>query len=420
MPEISWIVCQLGAREHYAVPRAIAQRGNLYCLLTDAWEASDSVLGQFDKRLRERFHSDLANEHVRAWTVGLVAFETWARLRRLSGWDLILARNRWFQNRISRYLLTLFPKSVSNPSCVDQRPVVFCYSYTALAPFRAAKRRGWRTILGQIDPGRYHDRIVADLYNRCPQYAHDRQFAPAEYWTAWHEECSLADVIMVNSEWSKTALLAEGVAAEQIAVVPLAYQPPSGSEGISRHHPEAISSERPLRVLFLGNVNLCKGIHDLACAAELLKDAPVVFDVVGNQTSVPPGLSTGNVRFHGKVSRTEVSVWYQHADLFVLPTYSDGFALTQLEAMAYGLPVIATPRCGSVVQPGLNGWLIEPGCPEQLAGVIREVISHPFALAEMSAAATRRAGEFSIERLTDSLCQLEIASRNCSFLTTKQ
>ena len=40
---------------------------------------------------------------------------------------------------------------------------------------------------------------------------------------------------------------------------------------------------------------------------------------------------------------------YRSADLFVIPTLSDGFAITQLEAMAHGLPVIATPHCAEVI-----------------------------------------------------------------------
>ena len=406
----SWIVCQLGAREHYSIPLTLLRYNKLHSLATDAWVHPESVIGIFHRRLRERYQADLAHASVKSWTRSLLAFEAASLLRRRSGWSLTIARNKWFQTRVARYLAAI-PQSTIR----EFKPVVFSYSYTALAPFRIAKKRGWRTILGQIDPGRQHERIIADLYERHPQYADSRQFPPADYWKAWREECSLADVIVVNSEWSKEALLAEGIPAEQIEVVPLAYQPPSESRAVGRDYPNAISRQRPLRVLFLGNVNVCKGIEDLARAAELLKDAPVMFDVVGSHSLVPEMMAE-NVRFHGAVSRTEVSTWYRRADLFVLPTHSDGFGLTQPEAMAYGLPVIATTRCGQVVQPGLTGWLVEPGCPQQLAAVIRDVISHPTALAEMSAAATRRAREFSIERLSDHLCQLELSSGKSSGL----
>ena len=58
-----------------------------------------------------------------------------------------------------------------------------------------------------------------------------------------------------------------------------------------------------------------------------------------------------NVRWVGPIARGEVAKWYREADVFMFPTHSDGFGLTQLEAQAWKLPVIASPFCGEVVQP---------------------------------------------------------------------
>jgi glycosyltransferase involved in cell wall biosynthesis len=265
-------------------------------------------------------------------------------------------------------------------------------------------------VLGQIDAGRQHEKVIKDLNDQYPQYSDQWQFAPPDYWAAWREECQLADVIIVNSEWSRTAMLAEGVPSEKLIIVPLAYEQPSSSCGYGRTYPKLFSRQRPLRILFLGNGNVCKGILDVIAAAERLSDLPVVFDVVGHHITLPE-LRMDNVSLHGAVPRSEVSTWYRNADLFVLPTHSDGFALTQLEAMAHGLPVITTRRCGSVVQPGVNGWLIEPGSPQQLAEVIREALSCSAQLAEMSAAALQRAKEFSIETLSNRLCQIDFTPK---------
>ena len=62
--------------------------------------------------------------------------------------------------------------------------------------------------------------------------------------------------------------------------------------------------------------------------------------------------------FLGTVTRQAVGNLYRRSDLFVLATISDGFALTQIEAMSYGLPVIATPNCGPVVTPGVDGLIV--------------------------------------------------------------
>lgn len=58
------------------------------------------------------------------------------------------------------------------------------------------------------------------------------------------------------------------------------------------------------------------------------------------------------------------------SDVFVLPTLSDGFAITQLEALAHGLPVITTPNCGRVVEDGKTGFIVPPRDSQKLAEAI--------------------------------------------------
>src|SRR6266576_5171266 len=99
-----WFCSQLGAREHYAIPRALFRQGVLEQLATDAWVRPSSPLATVSHTLSERFHPDLTSARVRAWNSGLLAFELAARLKQLSGWPLILARNHWFQRRVASFL----------------------------------------------------------------------------------------------------------------------------------------------------------------------------------------------------------------------------------------------------------------------------------------------------------------------------
>ena len=85
-----------------------------------------------------------------------------------------------------------------------------CLQLCAEEIFKFAKDRGWRTVLGQIDPGPAEERIVADLDNTSAIKHKHWEPAPADYWKRWRNECALADKIVVNSEWSKDALLGEG------------------------------------------------------------------------------------------------------------------------------------------------------------------------------------------------------------------
>jgi len=86
------------------------------------------------------------------------------------------------------------------------------------------------------------------------------------------------------------------------------------------------------------------------------------------------------------------------ADVLVFPTLSDGFGLVQLEAMAQGLPVIATSACGEVVRDGWDGFVVPPGDVESLVEALRRLRREPDLYAAMSQAALGRATEFGPER----------------------
>src|SRR5438094_5272391 len=217
---MKWICCQLGAREHYAIPRALSRQGSLDQLLTDAWVPPGSPLAALPFGLRERFHPDLSAAPVQAWNSRLLAFELAARLKRLTGWPLILARNYWFQRKVVTYL------SSSQLSVVGSQPILFAYSYAARDIFRFAKTQGWKTILGQIDPGPIEEEIVAAEAEREPSFAPNWTRAPADYWKSWREECDIADRIIVNSEWSRSCLVKAGVNDSKLFVIALAYESP--------------------------------------------------------------------------------------------------------------------------------------------------------------------------------------------------
>jgi len=82
----------------------------------------------------------------------------------------------------------------------------------------------------------------------------------------------------------------------------------------------------------------------------------------------------------------------------VLPTLSDGFALSQLEAMACGVPVVATPACGDVVEHGVNGWRVAAGDVDAAAGLLRDIAANPAQLPAMRVVAQERACEFPLAR----------------------
>jgi glycosyltransferase involved in cell wall biosynthesis len=217
---------------------------------------------------------------VISFNSSLILFEMFCQTRRLGEWETIIARNRWFQRKVVSSLRR------SQLSTLNSQPVLLSYSYAALEPFRYAKSRRCKTVLVQIDPGPEEERIVAEELARVPELAGEWQPAPAEYWASWRMECDLADRIVVNSEWSRDGLICSGVPREKVSIIPLAYETPDiGSQksevGAARLYPDGFTNERPIRVLFLGQVNLRKGVARLLDAARMLRDEPVEFWIVG-------------------------------------------------------------------------------------------------------------------------------------------
>ncbi len=413
---MKWLCCQLGAREHYAIPRALFRISMLGSLVTDAWLPPSSLLAKccgHRSKFRQRFHSELRDARVKAFNSSLVLFEMLAGVRDSKGWPKILARDRWFQRKVVSFLRSHF-------STIRSQLVLCSYSYTALEPFRYAKANGWKTLLVQIDPGPEEERILAEETAREPELAGEWHPAPPEYWALWREECKLADRIVVNSEWSREGLIRGGVPAEKISIIPLAYEAPEirsqkSEVGGARVYPKRFTFERPLRVLFLGLINLRKGVARLLEAVRILRDEPVEFWMVGPVEIADASKVTdaGRVKWFGPVTRNQATEFYRDADVFILPTLSDGFAITQLEAQAHGLPVIASKNCGKVVENGVNGSLLDEPTAACIAQAVRDCIASPDRLEKLASASGVR-DKFTIEALANQLQRLGAILSNSS------
>jgi glycosyltransferase involved in cell wall biosynthesis len=252
------------------------------------------------------------------------------------------------------------------------------------------------TVVDQIDPARVEEEIVHAEAEKWPGWQKIPGRIPEEYFRRLEAEWQLAHRVIVNSTWSQTALIRQGVPAEKIVVVPLCYE---ASPAKTRRR--SVGAEPTITVLWIGQVNLRKGIQYLIEAARALQHCAIRFIVAG-----PLGISQeaqasapSNVKFVGSVSRDQVAELYLAADLFVIPTLSDGFAITQLEAMAHGLPVIATNHCGEVVVDGENGRIVPAADGLSLAQAIESLAADRRALVAMSLQAIETAQRFSINEV---------------------
>jgi glycosyltransferase involved in cell wall biosynthesis len=401
MPQ--WICSQIGAREHYAVPRALRHAGQLDTLHTDFWADAVVRAVKFGKMrsLAGRFHLDLAGAKIVSWNLRSLAWEAGLRWRT---WErgvpgAYLGYIAVGQNFACAVRDELRRRSLANGT------VFFTYDTGALETLEWLRERGVPCVLDQIDPSRVEAELVCEEEKRWADWATSTTEVPEGFFLRREREWAMADRIVVNSEFSRCGLIQQGVPAEKLVVVPLCYE--AGAMEIVVAAPEP-SRARPLKVLFLGQVILRKGIQYLIEAAKLLRDEPISFEVVG-----PIGISEqavksapANITFHGQASRDQIGVWYRQCDVFVLPTLSDGFGITQIEAMAHALPVIATPNCGDVVTDGTDGFLVPPCQAKSLAATIRRYLSEPGLLLAHRVAALEKSRQFKLNALAQRLLSL--------------
>jgi len=346
-------------------------------MVTDAWVRPGSPIrrlpGAIVSRLAERFHVDLDTADVKDFTGQLLQRELAWRWQRRSEWDLLIARNDWFQRRAAATLRAFAHGT-------NEQIVLFAHSYSARLAFRVARERGWKTVLGQIDPGPEHFTVVRRLADQSPQYGAAPEAPPVSYFEHWHEECALADRIIVNSEWARESAIKAGVDPGKMGVVPIAYEPEyQAGECVPHAYPNRFTHERPLRVLFIGSVSVAKGAASLLESLSLLQDVPISLRVVGEVTMTVPSalLSHPAVEWVGAVSRSEVMRHYRDSDVLVFPSHSDGFGMAQVEAQVRGLPVVASQHCGHVVDEGVTGIVMPGVTAHEIASALRRVAARP-------------------------------------------
>ena len=122
------------------------------------------------------------------------------------------------------------------------------------------------------------------------------------------------------------------------------------------------------------------------------------------------------VQFLGRVPREETSPYYQEASLFVLPSLNEGMSNAMLEALASGLPILATETGGTeeLVENGVNGFIIKMKDAQDLAEKIEMILKDEGLRVQMGLASRKKAQEMSWTIVADKYYDLyaQIADKN--------
>lgn len=151
------------------------------------------------------------------------------------------------------------------------------------------------------------------------------------------------------------------------------------------------------RVLFVGSAGLRKGIHYLALAAKILRSRGRNYDfrVAGGVSGVIADKEEcSELRFLGRIPRSEIMEEYKRADVFVLPSLAEGSAEVTYEALGAGVPQIVTRAAGSVIEHGVQGYIVREGDASSLADRIEEIVENRSLRARMSNESKMLAAEY--------------------------
>ncbi len=173
-------------------------------------------------------------------------------------------------------------------------------------------------------------------------------------------------------------------------------------------HP-VVYDKHPLRILFVGRLDPEKGLGNLVSAVAEMRESglPVRATLVGDGPSRKAlesqahelGIAS-SIELPGYVEHgTPLFNLYRNSDLFVIPSLSEGFPKVIPEAMAFRLPVVATPVGGipEIIHHEENGLLVSPGSPQEITDAVKRLVQEPELTNRLLENATRLSDSFTIE-----------------------
>ncbi|HLF78331.1 MAG TPA: glycosyltransferase family 4 protein [Dehalococcoidia bacterium] len=219
----------------------------------------------------------------------------------------------------------------------------------------------------------------------------------------------LSSSVVVTTDIFRRELLARGIPAMKIRVVPNGSPVPTPMRRSEARARLGIP-DSSFVIATLARLVEAKGIQDLLTAVSQANDPEGRFLVlVGGEghyrdaleANTPTALS-GHARFLGRVA--DPSELYAAADVFVLPSYEEGFGLVFVEAAFHGTPSIGT-RVGGIPEAiidGETGILVEPKDPQNLARAIERIAADAQLRERLGKRALERAqSEFTVELMAE-------------------
>ncbi len=348
--------------------------------------------------MRRRFHRDLPKDRV-------TTHPAWEAMR------LAVTRmpfKRWNGHRQAFVDLVARKFDAATARAVRETDgAVYCYEDSASMTFARARHLGARRIY-ELPIMHYREmrRVFQSEVDQHPELAQHFQTFHEPQWKLDQkdEELAAAEVIVVPATFVRDSVERFLSVRAQFVVVPY-----GADVSAEQKRWTTADAEGPLRLLFVGILGPRKGLHLLFEVLARMGSRAIHLTLAGRWQ---PGFrewlaSRYPVPYDwvGSLDERGVNAEYRKAHVLVLPSLAEGFALVISEAMASGIPVIATERSAApdLIDDRIDGWITAAGDSEGLQARIESLLENRGILPEIGAAARRKAELFSWERYRKTL-----------------
>jgi starch synthase len=270
--------------------------------------------------------------------------------------------------------------------------VLDCLDCLGLEAGRTVQRRGGVWLLNR---GSTH--ILTQKELLTSEHRRWGQPIPKTYFHPWMVERGLAeyeaaDAIVVPSKFTKRSFVDRGFDPDSVHICPYGVD-------LAMFQPQPRTDSR-FRILFAGAQSIRKGIGYLFEALRpLIRSGAVELWLVGPTPEEGKAILEKNRDLfvhHGVQPRGRLAWFYSQASVLMLPSIEEGLALVQAQALACGLPVIATVNTGAedLFTDGVEGFIVQPRDAAALRDRVQRLLDDPDLLSRMKSAALERVQSF--------------------------
>lgn len=305
------------------------------------------------------------------------------------------------------YMNRCFAKKVARYAIRNKVDAVISYDNNSDLLFNILKRKA-PDIIRILDVSSMNRIYMKQLYEADMKVNGHRGFIEEQY-NLWNNntidrldrEIKNTQYFIVPSETVKESYIYSGVKEDQIQKVPYGVD-----TAMFTFHKRNYIHE-PLRLIYVGNVGYKKGCHHLLKIVSELGKEKVILSCAGsrNKQLYEKYKYSPNINWLGFVTRDILNSVYAESDVYIMTSVGEGMAMSGIEALACGLPVICTNRSGvnDAIVNGQNGFVVEAGNDSAMKIVIEHLIANPDIIKVMNEEARKTAQQYTWENYYDNI-----------------